>query len=89
MLGTASNDPLWTRALHIRAVESKPVNFGAQALHTLQALLLRARQDIALATIRAWPPHVKGAAYLWAVAFIEGRGENCAPPFGPQGAAVQ
>lgn len=87
MNGAHASDPLWARGLHAKALESKPDTFGTSALLALQAKLRAAGRDLHLATIRNWPHHIKGAAYLWAVAWLEGR-EDCPPPFDEEGRPV-
>jgi hypothetical protein len=75
-------EPLWSRALGARAVEVvRKNNRGARARLALSALLARAGQPVSLTVIRRWPRHVHGEAYLWAIAFVEGREDIPAPSF--------
>lgn len=76
-------EPLWREALEIRheehaariAKESRTV----LARLALQRMLLRAGWPVGLVSIGVWPRHEQGRAYLWAIAFIEGR-EDLPPP---------
>jgi hypothetical protein len=73
-------EPLWRRALRARAVERiKEQNRSARSRLALQRLLARAHFDVSLVVIHQWSRPMQGEAYLWALAYVEGR-EDLPPP---------
>jgi hypothetical protein len=72
--------PLWSRALRARALRRvEHDNRAARARLVLASMLERAGFDVGVATIHTWSRPMQGAAYLWALAFLEGR-EDVPPP---------
>lgn len=76
-------EPLWRHALGLRAEEHAEriakESRTVLARLALQRMLLRAGWPVGLVAIGTWPRHEQGRAYLWAIAFIEGR-EDLPPP---------
>lgn len=69
--------------------EVRPVgeNRGARARLALQHALRRTGHSVSLVTIHCWTRARQGEAYLWAVAFLEGREDLPAPQFVKNGGA--
>lgn len=75
-------EPLWSRALYSRALETvKSQNCGARARLVLVELLRSAGHAVSLPTVHRWSRAQQGQAYLWARAFLEGREDLYAPAF--------
>lgn len=71
---------LWQRALaKARRLELEESNRGARARLALADVLRRCGYEVSLVTIHSWSREAQGQAYLWAIAFLEGREDLPAP----------
>jgi hypothetical protein len=58
-------------------------NRGAASRLALVDILRRAGETVTLVEVHAWPRHMQGTAYLWAISKLQGI-ENVPPPWSSQ-----
>jgi hypothetical protein len=73
---------LWERAMRAREAErAQRRGQGAAARLALVDVLRKAGVQVSLVTVHRWPRERQGEAYLWAIAFLNGREDLPMPGF--------